>query len=209
MNEEARIAIVDLADDLQVRKQRSFKILPRLGIRATRRREANRGNQDVATVSEAEASAIRSEIERSAESTPGSCATSAGLATISSDDVGYFYLIQLEPEHDSERCKVGFTMDLDGRLQKHRCSAPFARYVASWACRRVWERAAIDCVTTGCERLHTEVFRVASLEPVSARAGAFFSMMPSLADVAVGGEGVPEGWTSHPNAMDKSTSSSP
>ena len=185
MSEEERIAIVDLADDLQVRKQRIFKILPRLGIRPTQRREASRGNQNVATVSQAEAATIRSEIERSSELPSGGNARSGTLAAFSSDDVGFFYLIQLEPEHDTGRFKVGFTMDLDGRLQKHRCSAPFARYVASWPCRRVWERAAIDCVTTGCDQLHTEVFRAVSLEPVSARAQGFFTMMPALeAEVA-------------------------
>lgn len=72
VSEEERIAIVDLADDLQVRKQRIFKILPRLGIRPTQRREASRGNQNVATVSRAEATAIRSEIERSSEAPSGS-----------------------------------------------------------------------------------------------------------------------------------------
>ena len=61
MNEAERIAIVDLADDLQVRKQWIFKILPRLGIRPTQRRDASRGNQNVATVSQTEAAAIRSE----------------------------------------------------------------------------------------------------------------------------------------------------
>ena len=184
MSEEERITIVELADDLQVRKQRIFKILPRLGIRPTQRREASRGNQNVATVSQAEAAAIRSEIERSSEA-PSSNARSGTLAAFSSDDVGFFYLIQLEPEHDTGRFKVGFTMDLDGRLQKHRCSAPYARYVASWPCRRVWERSAIDCVTTGCDQLHTEVFRAASMEQVSARAQAFFTMMPGLeAEVA-------------------------
>ena len=179
VTEEERIAIVDLADDLQVRKQRIFKILPRLGIRPTQRRESSRGNQNVATVSQAEAAAIRSEIERSSESPGG--VRSGILAASASNDVGFFYLIQLEPEHDAGRFKVGFTMDLDGRLQKHRCSAPFARYVASWPCRRVWERAAIDCVTADCDQLHTEVFRAASLEQVSARAQSFFTMMPSLA----------------------------
>lgn len=185
MSEEGRVAIVDLADDLQVRKQRIFKILPRLGIRPAQRREASRGNQNVATVRQAEAATIRSEIERSSESPSGSNARAGTLAAFSSDDAGFFYLIQLGPEHDSGRFKVGFTMDLDGRLQKHRCSAPFARYVASWPCRRVWERAAIDCATTGCDQLHTEVFRAASMERVSARAQAFFTMMPALeAEVA-------------------------
>jgi hypothetical protein len=178
---QERIAIVDLADDLQVRKQRIFKILRRLDIRPTRRREPNRGNQNVATVSPSEAAAIRAEIVRSSDTSgTGSSASAGSAAVFSSDDVGFFYLIQLEPDHDPGRFKVGFTMDLDGRLQKHRCAAPFAQHLKSWPCKRIWERAAIDCVTNGSERLHTEVFRAASLEQLAARAQAFFSMMPRL-----------------------------
>jgi hypothetical protein len=182
VTEPERIAIVDLADDLQVRKQRIFKILPRLGIRPTQRREASRGNQNVATVSPSEAATIRAEIEK-ASASPSSDGSRLGTtATLAADDVGFFYLIQLEPDHDSGRFKVGFTMDLDGRLQKHRCSAPFAKYVRSWPCKRVWERAAIDCATTHCEQLHTEVFRAASLSQVVEHAESFFSMMPTLTE---------------------------
>lgn len=182
MNEPERIAIVDLADDLQVRKQRIFKILSRLGIRPTQRREANRGNQNVATVSQSEAVAIRAEIEKSAGAASGNSSPSGSTAAFFSDDVGFFYLIQLEPEHDPGRFKLGFTMDLDGRLQKHRCSAPYALYIGTWPCKRVWERAALDCVTNGCEQLHTEVFRATSLEQISAQAKSFFSVMPNLAE---------------------------
>ena len=180
MSEPERIAIMDLADDLQVRKQRIFKILPRLGIRPTQRRELSRGNQNVATVSQSEAIAIRAEIEKSAGKPSGNSSLSGSPATFYSDDVGFFYLIQLEPEHDPRRFKLGFTMDLDGRLQKHRCSAPFAQYTGTWPCKRVWERAAIDCVTNGCEQLHSEVFRATSLEQIAAQAKSFFSMMPNL-----------------------------
>ena len=58
--------------------------------------------------------------------------------------------------------------------------APFAQYIATWSCRRVWERAAIDCVTNACEQLHTEVFRATSLEQITTRAKSFFAMMPNL-----------------------------
>ena len=178
---QERIAIVDLADDLQVRKQRIFKILLRLGIRPTQRRDANRGNQNVDTVNPSEAAAIRAEIGRSSDASgTGNSPSSGGTAAFTSDDVGFFYMIQLEPDHDPGRFKVGFTTDLDGRLQKHRCAAPFAQYLKSWPCKRIWERAAMDCVTNGCERLHTEVFRAGSLEELAARAQAFFSMMPRL-----------------------------
>ncbi|HSB10105.1 MAG TPA: hypothetical protein VLM38_11520 [Blastocatellia bacterium] len=177
---QERVAIVDLADDLQVRKQRIFKVVRRLGIRPTQRREPGRGNQNVATVTANEASAIRAEIVKSSD-TPGADGGLAlgGPAVYYSDDVGFFYLIQLEPLHDSGRFKAGFTTDLEGRLRKHRCAAPFAQYVCSFPAKRVWERAAIDCVTNGCEQLHTEVFRAESLERVANRARSFFSMMPS------------------------------
>ncbi len=180
MSEPERVAIVVLADDLQVRKQRIFKILPRLGIRPTQRPELSRGNQNVATVSQSEAIAIRAEIQKSAATPSENSSLSGSPAAFYSDDVGFFYLIQLEPDHDPGRFKLGFTMDLDGRLQKHRCSAPFANYVGTWPCKRVWERAAIDCVTNGCEQLHTEVFRATSLEQIAAQAKSFFSMMPNL-----------------------------
>src|SRR3990172_4580305 len=180
VSEPEPIAIVDLADDLQVRKQRIFKILPRLGIRPKQRREASRGNQNVATVSPAEAAAIRAEIEVDyADPSDEGSRFGKGAAFVT-DDVGFFYVIQLEPEHDPGRFKVGFTMDLDGRLQKHRCSAPFAGYVRTWPCKRAWERAAIDCATNRCEQLHTEVFRAAYLSQVVDQAEEFFSMMPTL-----------------------------
>jgi len=75
-------------------------------------------------------------------------------------------------------------MDLEGRLQKHRCSAPFSTYLNTWPCKRVWERAAIDCVTEACEKLHTEVYRTDSLEQLCIRAEAFFSLMPKLREDA-------------------------
>jgi hypothetical protein len=138
---QERIAIVDLADDLQVRKQWIFKILKHLSIRPTQRREKSRGNQNVATVSTTEAAAIHAEILKSS-SVPaaGNSPLNGSAAVFYSDDAGYFYVIQLEPAHDPGRFKVGFTMDLDGRLQKHRCSAPFSTYLNTWPCKRVWER---------------------------------------------------------------------
>jgi hypothetical protein len=183
--DEEPIAIVDLADDLQVRKQRIFKILPRLGIRPAQRRDVERGNQNVATVTPQEATSIRAELARPRDASSDGTARSPGVgSSFLSDDVGYFYLIELEPAHDPGRFKVGFTTDLDGRLQKHRCSAPFARYVKTWQCRRAWEKTAIDCVTDGCERLHTEVFRSTLLESAVARADSFFTVMPKqLSDI--------------------------
>jgi len=54
--------------------------------------------------------------------------------------------------------------------------------LSSWQCKRVWERAAIDCVTDACEKLHTEVYRTATLDKLRDRAEAFFTLMPKLRD---------------------------
>lgn len=176
--DESRIAIIDLADELQVRKQRLFKVIGRMGLRTVQRREVSRGNQLVVTITLAEADAVRLELTASQQRKDVGAEFGEADRVDLIDGVGVFYLIQLERDHDPGRFKVGFTSELEGRLRKHRCSAPFAECIKSWPARRTWERAAIDCVTNGCEQLHTEVFRAVSLSDVAARADAFFSMMP-------------------------------
>ena len=93
-------------------------------------------------------------------------------------------MIQLEPDHDPGRFKVGFAANINERLRAHRCSDPFAEILKTWACRRTWERTAIDCVTATCEQVHTEVFRTESLDDVKARCDAFFDIMPAVQDEA-------------------------
>lgn len=151
-----------------------------------RRRDASRGNQSVATVTAIEATAIHAEIVRvSAGARVDAADSPVEVLASYPDDVGAFYIIQLEPQHDPTRVKVGFATDLDGRVRKHRTAAPFARCVANWPSKRTWERAAIDCITIGCEQIHTEVFRAASLDQLVERGSAFFGLMPKLAlDVA-------------------------
>jgi hypothetical protein len=92
---------------------------------------------------------------------------------------GVFYLIQLEPDHDPGRFKVGFAANISERLRAHRCSAPFAIVAKKWPCKRLWESTAIDCVTADCEQLHTEVFRYNDLDSVIAKCNQFFAIMPA------------------------------
>lgn len=170
------IAVAELADELGTYRATIFKIVKRLGIQPVKRRDSERGGQQIALVTAAEASAIRESFTSGRRSGDEASADPVAFAA----DEGRFYLIQLEPEHDPGRFKVGFTTDLEGRLRHHRCSAPFAHYRKYWPCRRTWERAAIDCVTTGLEQLHTEVFRGPSLDEVLARGERFFSVMPAV-----------------------------
>jgi len=178
MNSEATaepVAIVDLADELGTRKQTLFKIARRLGLDTTRRREFGRGNQLITVVSAAGAQALRAEYANARQRGEPSI---AGMPLI--PDEGSFYVIQLEPQLDPGRFKLGFTADLDGRLRHHRCSAPFAIYRRTWPCRRSWERTAIDCLAAGLERIHTEVFRTDALGQLVARGDQFFGLMPEL-----------------------------
>ena len=95
-------------------------------------------------------------------------------------DIGVFYLIQLEPDHDPSRFKVGFASTMNERLRQHRCSAPYAKVMGSWPCRRLWEQTAIDCVTADCEKIHTEVFKTADIENVKTKCFNFFNLMPEI-----------------------------
>lgn len=168
-------ALSELADELQCHKQTLFKIAKRLGIVPVKKRDSDRGNQLVSTVTGPEALELRQEFLMKARSNGEQVTDAEPLAT----DDGVFYLIQLEPSHDPGRVKLGFTTDLEGRLRKHRCSAPFAQCLQSWPCRRTWERAVIDCITVGLHQLHTEVFR-GSLDEITNRANKFFSLMPGV-----------------------------
>ena len=168
-----RIALPELADELQCHKQSLFKIVKRLGVVPVKRRDSDRKNQMVATVTPDEALIIRREFLTRTK-------TDAGDDEALIADDGVFYIIQLEPEHDPGRIKLGFTTDLEGRLRKHRCSAPFAQCLKTWPSRRAWEHTVIDCITHGLEQLHTEVFRTSSLEEVMQKADRFFAIMPAV-----------------------------
>lgn len=99
--------------------------------------------------------------------------------TIASDAGGWFYIVQIVPDLDPLRIKVGFAGDVKARLQAHRTVAPTARLVEAWSCKRAWEQAAIDSITrAGCKLIAGEVFQCDDLAALSGRAKEFFEIMP-------------------------------
>ena len=168
------VSVLDLATQVGKRKQTIFKILARLKIQTTKQRSSDSRGQLIAYVSAEDAQRV---IELLKTDVPG-----AALGTIAATDneIGVFYLLALEPDHDPGRFKLGFAVHLPERLQKHRCSAPLLKVVRSWPCKRLWEKTAIDAVTVGCERLHTEVFRTDSISAVVERGDRFFAVMPKV-----------------------------
>ena len=98
-----------------------------------------------------------------------------------SNNDGYFYIIQVAPDLDPFRIKLGFSNDVDARLQAHRTSAPTAKLVSAWPCKRTWEKTVIASITRfGCELIANEVFTCNGVELLIQRAENFFAIMPSL-----------------------------
>lgn len=171
MNNEL-ISVKDVAKTLGKRKQHIFKILGRLGIDSLKQKSSDARGQKVAYIT-------TDEYERIKEYLAGSEDDSNDLP-IQMDVGGVFYLIQLEPEHDPGRFKVGFATNIEERVRAHKTAAPFSKVLKMWPCKLLWEKTAIECVSQGCERIHTEVFRTDSIDGVLARCEEFFKLMPRL-----------------------------
>jgi hypothetical protein len=91
---------------------------------------------------------------------------------------GYFYIIQLIPEAVPNRLKIGFTDNLETRLKEHRTSAPTARYLGHWECKRSWDYAVMDSITRkDCKLVMNEVYE-GDVEKFIERANEYFSLMP-------------------------------
>ena len=92
---------------------------------------------------------------------------------------GFFYVIQLVPEALPNRIKIGYTDSLERRLADHQTSAPTAKIIGSWPCKRSWDYAAMDSITReGCKWVLNEVFE-GDPQGFIVRANAFFAVMPS------------------------------
>lgn len=174
------ISVVDLANQVGKRKQSIFKILARLHIQTTKKRGLDSRGQLIAYITPQEAQLVIAELKSRTEAEKNNTIAHVADISVSDVDLGVFYLIALEPQHDPGRFKVGFAINLSERLQKHRCSAPLLKVVKHWPCKRLWEKTAIDAVTFGCERIHTEVFRTNSIETIAERCEKFFALMPKV-----------------------------
>ncbi|MGA9539122.1 MAG: hypothetical protein WBR24_24740 [Desulfobacterales bacterium] len=177
MNEQI-ISVIDAANKLGMRKQHLFKIMKRLGIASTKQKHPAHRGLAIAYISNTDFDLIINDYCNTGKDDESFIAT-----TSASIEHGGFYLIQLEPNHDPGRFKLGFASNMPERLRSHRCSAPFAKVLKTWPCHTLWERTAIDSVTQGCEKIHTEVFRAADIKSVQKKCDMFFELMPDLNDI--------------------------
>ena len=98
------------------RKTTIFKVMKRLGIQAHKRRDADSGNQVVAYMTLPDFERVKQALAVAApDGDEGEQTATADGFT--SAEVGVFYLIQLEPDHDPLHFKVGFAANMNDRLR--------------------------------------------------------------------------------------------
>ena len=173
------ISVVDASKKTGIRKQTLFKIIKRFGLNTTKQQSSSHRGQLISYITQKDFDFI---IKNYSASKPTLDESESPTSSIQVDN-GVFYLIQLEPEHDAGRFKLGFTSNISERLRTHRCSAPFATVLETWPCHVLWEKTAIDSVTKGCEKLYTEVFRTKDITQVKEKCDQFFALMPELEDL--------------------------
>jgi len=169
------IPVAEVALRLGKRKAHVFKVIDRLKIPKVLEKRSDARGQKVAHVSEADFERLKEHL------------SSGGLDSnviVDATNSGVFYLMQLEPEHDPGRFKLGFATNIEERFRSHKTAAPLARLVDTWPCKLLWEKIAIDSISQDCERLYTEIFRSDSVESVKEKCDQFFSLMPKLSDSA-------------------------
>jgi hypothetical protein len=173
------ISVIEVAKETDRHKTVIFRVLKRLGIEAQKLKGPFSHGQHLTYITREEYRLVKAELRSMRRHRRGSKAVSSELAI---QESGVFYVVQLEPDHDPGRFKVGFASNLAERLRAHRTSAPFAEVLKTWPCRPLWERTVIDCVCDECDRLHTEVFRTDSIDRVITKCDEFFALMPRLRD---------------------------
>lgn len=167
------ISVIDVAKEFGKHKAYIFKILKRIGIESVKQKSSDARGQKIAYITIDDYDRVKEYLSRNSATNQ--------ISMAHADAGGVFYVIQLEPEHDPGRLKLGFASNLVERLRSHQTTAPFAKVLKTWPCKLLWEKTAIECVSQGCERLHTEVFRTESIDEVLLRCDQFFELMPKIA----------------------------
>ena len=170
----AYVSLKHLAEQMGLDRSNARKYVLKIGIKPKKRRTADSGGQLALTVTEREAERVLEHRKQM-----GFSSSEKSVDT----DTGVFYVIQLVPELDPKRIKLGFANDLADRLSQHRTAAPTAKTLKSWPCRRSWEGTVMDCLAAvSCQHVLNEVFECDDVEALLAKGDALFGLLPSPTD---------------------------
>ena len=173
MTMENLIPLRTLAEELGMDRSHLRRYVKRLGIEPGRTRTKDSRNQITLAITPSEANYVRNERHRAGFASRDTPITSDGSR-------GYFYVVQLEPEHLPERLKFGFSASVDNRLTEYRSSNPGAILLKTWPAKRSWEAAIIDClsISVSCELIGGEVYHCSDITELLERADTFISLLP-------------------------------
>lgn len=167
----SHVTLKQIADELGMDKSNARKWILKHGFSGLMVRTRDSGSQLCFAVSVEDAETIRT-----LRSQQG---FQADISAVIDATDGYFYIVQIAPDLDPHRVKLGFANDVSRRLGEYRCLSPTANVVRCWPCQRAWEVAAIASATrTGCEQIGQEVYQCEEVLQVVAQAEDFFTIMP-------------------------------
>lgn len=166
------VSIKKLAEQLGMDRSHARRYVLKLGFHPKKRRTADSANQLTLTLTASEAEAALSRRREMGFLNSGRPLN---------NEHGVFYVVQLIPELDPKRLKLGFAVDLNERMSQHRTAAPTAKCLRTWPCRRAWESTVMDCITkSGCALIINEVYETNDIDELFHAGDSFFSLMPSV-----------------------------
>ena len=170
MKDEGFVSLKQLAERFGLDRSNTRKYVLKLGIKPHKRRTHDSGGQLTLAVTPEEAQRVIGERE-----TQGFTSS----AKVVESETGVFYVIQLVPELDPKRIKLGFAVDLKQRLAQHKTSAPTAIVLKYWPCKRTWELTAMDSISCAkCRLILNEVFECDDLDALLHRGDQLFALLP-------------------------------
>lgn len=164
------MSIKHLAEKLGMDRSHARRYVLKLGFKPEKRRTPDSGNQLTLTITAEEAEKILKHRTEQGFTEQGKAVES---------EAGMFYVIQLVPELDPRRIKLGFTIGLNDRLVQHQTAAPTAKVLKSWPFKRSWEVTVMDCLSSvACRHILNEVFECDDLDNLVRRGDEFFRILP-------------------------------
>ncbi len=120
------------------------------------RRDRNKQNQKVATISKEDFEIIKQSRE----------SEGFGTAKVVRSTKGVFYIIQTNPHNISQRYKFGFTNDLDNRIRSYKSVCPNMKIIEKYPCDSIHELPLLKMMQKYGKRVGQELFEVKDIEVV-------------------------------------------
>ncbi len=156
---EEYVSIGDCADLLNMDRSHLLKAIKAdkyEHITIELRRDRNKQNQKVATISKADFELIKKYRE----------SEGFGSEKVVKSTKGVFYIIQTNPHNIPLRYKFGFTNDLDNRIRSYKCVCPNMKIIEKYPCDSIHELPLLKMIQKYGKRIGQELFEVGDIEIV-------------------------------------------